>query len=70
MEKDNFFTFLMFDVGCQWRQPAPMKRGRWELGKIKNQIVEKSGNFFPVYFVKILLIQKRRWKYETFVSKS
>jgi hypothetical protein len=60
----------MFDSDCQWREPVPVKRGRWESGKIKRQELEKNENFFPVYFVKILLIQKRRWKYETLVSKS
>jgi hypothetical protein len=70
MEKDSFFIFSVCDLRCQWREPTPMKRGRWELEK--KQEVEKSENFLPVYFVKILLgkIQKWRWKYETFVSKS
>jgi hypothetical protein len=45
-----------------------------EVGKFgkKRQEFEKSGNFLPVYFVKILLVKipKRRRRYETLVSKS
>jgi hypothetical protein len=32
MEKDSFFILLVFDIRCQWREPTPVKRGRWELG--------------------------------------
>jgi hypothetical protein len=64
MEKDSFFIFVMYDIRCQWRKPTPVK--------MKGEENEGSGNFFPDYFVKILLIkiQKWRWKYETLVSKS
>jgi hypothetical protein len=43
-----------------------------KMGIKKKQEVEKNENFLPVFFVKISLakVQKRRWKYETLVSKS